>query len=160
MIFTLSCASLSLQNPNLHGSGPLFFRLRATRPGSPPRRRRTAGRNRGPRRCGWPGGESRIRAAYGPAALRRSRPTPRAKIRCGCGFRAPGGCGGCGTLSGVRPGGVYHRTGYPGERRFLVRLTGGRESVDLHPNTGNLSSATCTKPCFAADFFRWNVQIP
>ena len=71
-----------------------------------------------------------------------------------------GGCGGCGTLSGVRPGGVYHRTGYPGERRFLVRLTGGRESVDLHPNTGNLSSATCTKPCFAADFFRWNVQIP
>ena len=42
----------------------------------------------------------------------------------------------------------------------LARLTGGRESVDLHPNTGNLSSATCTKPCFAADFFRWNVQIP
>ena len=59
-----------------------------------------------------------------------------------------GRCGRCRAVSGVRTGGVYHRTGYSCKRRFLVRLTGGRGSVDFHPNTGNLPSATCTKPFF------------
>lgn len=47
-------------------------------------------------RCGSHGGESRIRAETRPAALRRLRPTPRAKIRSGHGCRAPATRGGCG----------------------------------------------------------------
>ena len=47
-------------------------------------------------RCGSHGGESRIRAETRPAALRRLRPPPRAKIRSGCGYRAPATRGGCG----------------------------------------------------------------